>query len=137
MVNGLQDRKVVVDVRYAIENYPEDNTIAAHFVALGLIARGNTQEEAVMRCKRLFNKFVRAYRSVGQLEERLNQTKVQWWWLDEYPNDRPDPEDTSQLIQPRRVPTIGERQETHRQLHSALQDAQHREVTLPPLAVAA
>ena len=87
-----QEGTVVVAIRYRIRKDEDDNTYVCHFVGLGLIARGNTEEEAVDRCKQLFSKFVKAYREVGQLEERLNQSGREWHWLDKHPNDAPSPE---------------------------------------------
>ena len=87
-----QEGQVVVTVRHRIRNDDEDNTYVCHFVGLGLIARGKTEDEAVGRCKRLFSKFVKAYREVGQLEERLNQSGSEWHWLEDYSSDAPPPE---------------------------------------------
>jgi hypothetical protein len=64
---------------------------------LGLIARGLNEEEVLNNCKQLFNKYVRSYRRYGQLEERLNQSGAKWWWLEEYPSDSPEPENTDLL----------------------------------------
>ena len=102
MPGESQEDKVVVNIRCRTYNDEEDDTFVSHFVGLGLISRGPTEEEAVARCKQLFTKFVNAYRSVGQLEMRLNQADMQWHWLKDHPDDAPAPEftDGSQDIVP-------------------------------------
>ena len=51
-----------------------------------------------MACKKLFNKFIRAYRARGEIADRLNQVDVTWYWEDEYPPDSPEYEDTNDLL---------------------------------------
>ncbi len=95
MSGELQEGTVVVKVRCRSRKDEEDNTYVSHFVGLGLIARGETEEESVARCKQLFTKFVENYRSVGQLSKRLNESGMDWYWLEEYPEDEPRPEFTN------------------------------------------
>ena len=126
----LVEGRVAVSIRCAIHLDEEDNVVVAHFTGLGLIARGQTEEEALRRCKRLFNKFVHAYRSVGQLEMRLKQAGATWWWLDEYPEGQPEPEDTDLLVTPLAIPTID-------YVREAIEKARQREKEHSGLAVAA
>ena len=110
MPGELQEGKVVVTVRHRIREDEDDNdnTFVCHFVGLGLIARGPTEEEAVSRCKHLFSKFIKAYRSAGHLEMRLNQTGIKWHWLEDYPDDAPAPEFTDGSPKLAFVPTADE-----------------------------
>ena len=130
--------RVPVSIRCAIRrDDEEDNVFVAHFIDLGLIARGQTEEEAVRRCKQLFNKFVRAYRSVGQLQKRLTQAKAEWWWLDEYPEGQPEPDDTDLLVTPPAIPTLSERQATYADFHKVIEATRQQEKERSGLAVAA
>ena len=129
MPGELQESKVVVTVRYRIHEDEEDNSFVCHFAGLGLIARGSTEEEAVARCKRLYTKFVTAYRSAGQLAMRLDQAGVQWHWLEDYPDDAPAPEFTYDSRDRSLVPTADE-------FRKAIVEAQsqEREQILLPVA---
>lgn len=127
MPSKSQEGQVVVTVRYRIFEDEEDNAFVCHFVGLGLIARRPTEEEAVARCKQLFTKFVKAYRSAGQLKMRLNQAGVQWHWLEKYPDDAPAPEFTHSN---QTVPTAAE-------FLKAIAEAQSREQEQILLPVAA
>lgn len=69
--------------------------VAARFEQLGLTAYGNSKEEAVTSLKKMFNKFIHAYRSEGQLEQRLNQLGVEWCWAKDYPTESQPFEDTN------------------------------------------
>ena len=134
MSSDTQEGRVGVNIRCAIRLDPEDNAFVAHFLGLGLIARGQTEEEAIGRSKRLFNKFVHNYRSVGQLKMRLDQAGVEWWWLDHAPANAPEPEDTD-LLPPilRTVSTLPEI--SH--LRNAMEEAQQQEMEGRSYAVAA
>ena len=86
--------------------------MAARLRKLGLTAYGSTEAEAVLACKKLFNKFVHTYRARGEIEKRLDQVGVEWHWADEYPEDAPAYEDTNRLfndwIDPYRQPLDNE-----------------------------
>ena len=127
---GGQEGRVAVKIRYAVRKDEQRNEFVAHFIALGLIARGQTEEEATRRCKQLFNKFVRAYRSVGQLAMRLEQAGAQWWWIGEYPKESPEPENTDLLNVPPAIPDYGP-------LYEAIKEVRRQEAKLSDLAVAA
>ena len=94
----MSERQVVVNVRYVTQQHKDDGVFAARFPQLGLSAFGGTEEEAIENSKRLFNRFINTYRSVGKLEEVLNSADVEWHWRDEYPADRPEFEDTDKLL---------------------------------------
>ena len=96
----MSERQVVVNVRCVIQQHKDDGVFAARFPQLGLSAFGETEDEAIVSSKRLFNRFINTYRSVGKLEEVLNSANVEWYWLDEYPGDRPAFEDTNKLFEP-------------------------------------
>ena len=91
-------RTVVVLEKASVLSHSESNLFAARFENLGLTAYGQTESEAVLELKKLFNKFVRTYREAGQLECRLDQTGVEWYWADEYPADKPPFEDTNATL---------------------------------------
>ena len=137
MPSDSQEGRVAVSIRCAMYRDEEDASFAAHFIDFGLIARGQTEGEAVRRCKQLFNKFVYAYRSVGQLEMRLDQAGVQWWWLDDYPKELPEPENTDLLRVPPIIPIVPERQAAYAHFHKAIEAAQQREKESSDIAVAA
>ena len=99
----MSERQVVVNISCIIQHHSEDNVFAARFKQLGLTGYGDTEEEAVDNCKRLFNRFIRTYRATGKLAEVLNRATVEWHWRDEYPDDRPAFEDTNELINPPKV----------------------------------
>lgn len=92
------DRTVVVTTPLTLVRHMDREVVAARFRELGLTAYGRTEFEAVLALKRLFNKFVRSYRASGQIEARLNQVNVTWYWADEYPQDLPPYEDTTGLF---------------------------------------
>ena len=94
----VEDGRVAVNICCSIRFDEEEDNFVAHFTDLGLVARGYTEEEAINNCKQLFNKYVRSYRQYGQLEKRLNQSGAKWWWLEEYPVDSPEPENTDLLM---------------------------------------
>lgn len=129
MPSNSQEGRVAVSISYTTHLDEEDSAFVAHFRGLGLIARGQTEEEAVRRCKLLFNKFVHAYRSVCQLEMRLNQASVKWWWLDEYLKENPEPENTDLLAVPPILPTYAH-------FRKAIEIAQQQEKERSDLAVA-
>ena len=132
-----QEGRVAVIIRCAIHRDEENNAFVAHFRGLGLIARGQTEEEAERRCKKLFNKFVRAYRSVGQLEMRLNQADAKWWWLGEYPKEYQEPENTDLLAVRPAILSLPERQPTYDHFRKAIEEARQQEEEHSGLAVAA
>ncbi len=89
-------RKVAVNVKCAIFKHPQDGVFAARLPELGLTGYGATNEEAIISCKRLFNRFIHAYRDVGKLEDVLNRAGVRWSWADESPA-KSEYEDTNRL----------------------------------------
>ena len=93
-----EEGQVVINV-HCITRYDDERGLhVARFPGLGLTARGKTEEEAMTHCKQLLGKFVRSYRSVGQLEKRLVQSGVEWWWRTDYPTDYPEPEYMDSLL---------------------------------------
>ena len=67
----------------------------ARLEGLGLTGYGTTMLEAESSVKDLFNEFIREYRRLGVLEDRLtNHFKVAWWPIDEYDGEL-EIEDTS------------------------------------------
>ena len=99
MKQSASGRRVVVSAKLSMERSTEHGISAARFRGLGLTAYGRTESEAVLEVKKLFNKFIHAYREVGHLEERLNQSGEKWYWLDEYPESLPPFEDTDVLFE--------------------------------------
>ena len=92
------NRTVVVLENANLLRHGELGLFAARFEKLGLTAYGHTESEAVLELKKLFNKFVRVYREAGQIETRLEQAGVEWYWADEYPSDMPPFEDTNEMF---------------------------------------
>ena len=50
--------KIVVSIQPTILQNTADGTYAVRFVELGLTAYGRTEADALVRCKKLFNRFV-------------------------------------------------------------------------------
>lgn len=92
------DKMVVVIEPVTLLQHRERDVFAARFVKLGLTGYGRTEERALLELKRLFNSFVHRYRELGQIEKRLKQAGVEWYWGDDYPKDRPAFEDTNKLF---------------------------------------
>lgn len=93
-----EERLVVVLTPMSVFHHTEREIVAARLETLGLTAYGQDESEAIRACKELFNKFVHSYRDRGEIEERLNQVGVEWYWADEYPDGRPSFEDTNHLL---------------------------------------
>ena len=78
----------------------EDGVVAARFDSLCLTAYGRTEEEASANLRKLFNREIHYYREKGALEQFLSmmreKTGVEWYWASDYPDDRPDYEDTNE-----------------------------------------
>ena len=94
------DRLVVVTVNLDLARHTERDFVAARFRELGLTAYGRTEADAILAVKKLFNKFIRSYRESGQLERRLEQAGVEWYWADEHTAARSSYEDTNLLPGP-------------------------------------
>ena len=93
------DSQIVVNVKCLVQVHSEDKVLAMRFPPLGLTAYGDDEEEAMSSFKRLFNRFIRTYREKGRIEQILSKSGVEWWWIDEYPKDRPEFEDTNSEVQ--------------------------------------
>ncbi len=91
--------QVVVNIKCRVQVHSEDKVFAMRFSPLGLTAYGDDEEEAMSNFKQLFNRFIRTYREKGKLEQILNRSGVEWWWIDQYPDDRPGFEDTNSHAQ--------------------------------------
>lgn len=87
--------KVVVMVSLSVRKHREEAIFAAGLAELGLTAYGRAAEDAVQAVKILFRKFVEENRSLGVLEERLDQVGVKWYPKDKYPADGIPVEDTT------------------------------------------
>ena len=98
----MSNELVVVTVPLTIYRSNRRPIVAARFEQLGLTAYGTSREEAVATLKNMFNRFIHAYRRVGQLEQRLNQLGVEWCWAKDYPTGSPPFENTNQSHAPQR-----------------------------------
>ena len=70
-------------------------THVASFAELGLMSFGDTADKAVARLKENFREFIHVHRNNSVLEETLDRLGVRWHWADQYPDDRPEYEDTN------------------------------------------
>jgi hypothetical protein len=93
---------VVVKVHLTLARHAKRGLIAARFKELGLTAYGSTEAQAILSVKRLFNKFVHAYKEAQQLGLRLDQAGVEWYWADDNPASTY--EDTNELFDDAWVP---------------------------------
>ena len=85
----LKDRKVVVMVSPAYLRDKESNRFAARIQPLGLTAYGDSLDEVSRKVKRMFASAVSAHRAKGDLEAWLDNSGLDWSWLDEYAGDAP------------------------------------------------
>ena len=127
-----EEGQVVINI-HCVTRYDDERDLhVARFPGLGLTARGKTEEEAMTHCKQLLSKFARSYRSVGQLEERLVQSGVEWWWLADYPKTYPEPEymDSPPYAEAHIIDTISRYLQQHSMAHVWQHGKEHS-----PLAV--
>ena len=93
----MNTRKVVALVEIEVIENHSRGYIAGRIRALGLTGYGETPEDAMMRAKIMFKTFVHFHRENNTLKEYLDRSGVEWYWLDEYPADKPEYEDTDNL----------------------------------------
>ena len=74
---------VVVLVSPKMLTHQPTGTHAARLVPLGLTAYGKTQDEALLKVKRMFQSAVGAHREQGTLEAWLNRSGLIWYWGEE------------------------------------------------------
>ena len=84
-----EERKVVVMVSPAYLRDRESNRFAARIRPLGLTAYGDSLDEVSRKVKRMFASAVSAHREKGDLEAWLDNSGLDWSWLDEYAGDAP------------------------------------------------
>ena len=85
----VDNRKVVVIVTPEFLHNEDLNLFAARIRPLGLTGYGENRDAASVKIKRLFASWVKGCRILGNLEERLNTSGLEWHWLDEYVGDKP------------------------------------------------
>lgn len=93
----METRKVVALVQIEVIENHSQGYISGRIRPLGLTAYGESPKGAMKSAKRMFNAFVRAHRENNTLKQRLDHSGVEWYWLDEYPKDKPEYEDTDDL----------------------------------------
>ncbi len=86
--------QVVVNIKCNVFEHVNDGVVSVRFAPFGLTAYGDTEDEAVGEFKKLFNRFITAYREKGRLEDVLNRSAVEWWWEKDYPKHMGDYEHT-------------------------------------------
>ncbi len=82
-------RKVVVIVTPEFLHNEELNLFAARIKPLGLTGYGENTDAASAKIKRMFASWVKGRRLVGDLEERLDSSGLEWYWFDEYDGSLP------------------------------------------------
>ena len=85
----MKNRKVVVMVTPEFLHNEDLNLFAARIRPLGLTGYGEGRDAASVKIKRMFAAWVKGRRLLGDLEERLNASGLEWHWLDEYDGDKP------------------------------------------------
>ena len=88
---GMEEQVVVVlPVTQLVHLVHKDGK---HFVtripALGLTAYGDSDAESTKKVKHMFAAFVVAHRKNGSLVERLNKSKLEWYWKKDYKGNSP------------------------------------------------
>ena len=86
---------VVVITRLAVHEHERIDGWVARFDKLALTAYGETRDGAIQNYKKLFNRFVHRHREIGQLEQRLDKSGVEWCWADQYDAEY---EDTNRIM---------------------------------------
>ena len=86
--------EVVVRIKCNVFEHDGDGVVSVRFAPFGLTAYGDTEEEAVTEFKKLFNRFITAYRQKGILENVLTRSAVDWSWKMEYKGEWGEHEDT-------------------------------------------
>ena len=84
-----EDRKVVVMVTPEFLHDEDRNLFAARIRPLGLTGYGESWDAASVKIKRMFAAWVKGHRIIGDLEEWLEKSGLEWHWLDEYAGDMP------------------------------------------------
>lgn len=84
-----KERKVVVVASPAYLRDKESDRFAARIKPLGLTAYGDSLDEVSRKVKRMFASAVSAHRAKGDLEAWLDNSGLEWSWLDEYAGDAP------------------------------------------------
>lgn len=79
-----EHRKVVVRFTPELYEYQDRSRFAARIEGLGLTSYGLSPEEAVVGLDSIFRAFIDGHRETGRLEEVLNGSGVEWYWLDQY-----------------------------------------------------
>ena len=87
--HDTSQRKVVVIVSPDYLHDRETGTFAARITPLGLTAYGMSQEEASSKVKKMFASAVETRRMRGSLTRWLDNSGLDWYWLDEYEEDVP------------------------------------------------
>ena len=96
---GANDRLAVVISPVTMAYNEKGQLHAARFAELGLTSFGDTPGQALQRLKQLFKTFIHAQRKLGVLEQTLNDLGVEWYWEDEYPENKPAYENMNQPTQ--------------------------------------
>lgn len=76
--------RVVVVMPLELRRHRKLAIFAARFPELGLTSYAYAITVAEGSVKHLFNTFIKYYRGVGRLTERLNESGVEWYWEEEY-----------------------------------------------------
>ena len=84
-----EDRKVVVMVTPEFLHDEDRNLFAARIRPLGLTGYGESLDAASVKIKRMFAAWVKGHRIIGDLEEWLDKSGLEWHWLDEYAGNMP------------------------------------------------
>ncbi len=91
---SVPDRLVVVTASVSVARYAQTQMFSARFADLGITSFGTSPEDAIAELKNHYRFFIDALREEGVLEQTLNDLGAQWWWADEYPEDKPPYENT-------------------------------------------
>ena len=95
--NGRANRLAVVILTVSYAYYEDAELHAASFADMGLTSFGNTPSRALRRLKTQYRDYIHALRNHGLIKENLDRLGVEWYWDDEYPEDRPRFEQTNDI----------------------------------------
>ena len=97
MMRVKENERVVVTSTVHIYENKNLGCISARFEALKLTAHGDTEEEALLGLKMLFNKEINSFRDRRKLVEWLDKVGATWKWQKDYPVDAIPYEDTDKV----------------------------------------
>lgn len=84
-MNGFQRNEISVKIDPQWLRHRDSDLIAARIPGLGLTAYGQTEEDARRNLVDALHDLVQSFHRYGILEQRLNESGIDWDWVDPKP----------------------------------------------------